>query len=59
MTLTPTVGSAITQYGVVARLVHNITPGRHDVVLSLSQAQPGFILDDQVFGVLDDDVLGF
>lgn len=59
VTITPTVGSAITQYAVVDRIVHNITPGRHDVVLSLSQAQPGFILNDSVFGVLNDDPLGF
>lgn len=59
VTFTPSVGSAITQFGIVDRIQHNATPAAHRVTLSLSQAQPSFILDSSVFGVLDDDVLGF
>lgn len=59
VTVSPSVGSAITQFAVVDRIAHSITPGRHVVTLSMSQAQPSFILDNTTFGQLDDDVLGF
>jgi hypothetical protein len=59
VSLSPDVGPAITQFAVVDRLVHSIVPGRHVVTLSMSQAQPSFILDDTTFGQLDDDLLGF
>lgn len=59
VTVSPAVGSAITQFAVVDRIAHSITPGRHVVTLSMSQAQPSFILDNTTFGQLDDDVLGF
>lgn len=59
VTWTPTVGSAITQFASLDRIEHQITPGRHNVRLSMSQAQASFILDSTVFGVLDEDALGF
>lgn len=59
VTVSPSVGSAITQFAVVDRIAHSITPGRHVVTLFMSQAQPSFILDNTTFGQLDDDVLGF
>jgi hypothetical protein len=59
VTFTPTVGSAITQYATVDKLDYRLTPARSEVSLSLSQAQPSFILSDAVFGELDDDRLGF
>lgn len=59
VTVSPAVGSAITQFAVVDRIAHSITPGRHLVTLSMSQAQPSLILDNSQFGQLDDDVLGF
>jgi hypothetical protein len=59
VTLTPTVGSAITQYATVDRIAHSLTPGQHTVTLSMSQAQAAFILDSSAFGVLDTDTLGF
>ncbi len=59
VTFTPAVGSAVTQYATLDRVSHSITPGQHVVTLSMSQAQPSFILDDNQFGKLDDDVLGF
>lgn len=59
VTLTPTVGSSITQYATVDRIAHSLTPGQHTVTLSMSQAQAAFILDSSAFGVLDTDTLGF
>jgi hypothetical protein len=41
------------------RIEHTISPASHVVTLSMSQAQPSFILSDAVFGELDDDRLGF
>lgn len=59
VTFTPTVGSAISQFATIDRIAHSITPGQHVVTLSMSQAQPSFILDSSQFGQLDDDILGF
>lgn len=59
VTFTPTVGSAITQFASLDRIEHSITPGRHNVRLSMSEAQASFILDSTTFGVLDEDTLGF
>ena len=59
VTLTPTVGSAITQFATVDRIAHSVTPGAHTVSLAMSQAQAAFILDSSAFGVLDADSLGF
>jgi hypothetical protein len=59
VTLTPTVGSAITQYATVDRIAHSVSPGSHTVSLAMSQAQAAFILDSSAFGVLDTDSLGF
>jgi hypothetical protein len=59
VTFTPTVGSAITQYAVLDRISHNISPGEHNVTLTMSRAEASFILDSSLFGQLDDDQLGF
>jgi hypothetical protein len=59
VTFTPKVGSAITQYATVDRIAHAVTPGTHALTLTLSRAEPGFILDSSLFGSLDDDSLGF
>lgn len=59
VTFTPTVGSAITQFASLDRIEHTITPANHRVRLSMSRAQASFILDSTIFGVLDDDALGF
>jgi hypothetical protein len=59
VTFSPAVGSAVTQYATLDRVSHSITPAQHVVTLSMSQAQPSFILDSSIFGQLDDDVLGF
>ena len=59
VTIAPAVGSAITQFAVVDRINHSITPAQHVVTLAMSQAQPSFILDNTTFGQLDDDSLGF
>ena len=53
------VGSAISQFVTIDAIEHALVPGRHDVTLTLSEAVAAFILDDLVFGVLDDDRLGF
>lgn len=59
VTFSPTVGSAVTQFATIDRIAHQITPGEHVVILSMSEAQPSFILNDATFGQLDDDKLGF
>jgi hypothetical protein len=59
VTFTPSVGSAVTQYATIDRIEHSVLPSEHVVTLSMSQAQPSFILSDAVFGELDDDRLGF
>lgn len=59
VTLSPAVGSAITQDLTLDRVEHSISPGSHVVTLSMSQAQAAFILDSLTFGELDDDQLGF
>lgn len=58
VTISPAVGSAISQSASLDRIVHNITPASHVMTLSMSEAQPGFILDSNIFGQLDDDQLG-
>lgn len=59
VTFTPAVGSAITQYATLDRIEHTISPASHVVTLSMSQAQPSFVLDSSLFGILDTDRLGF
>lgn len=58
VSLSPSVGPAITQFASVDRVSHSSDPGRHVVSLSLSEAQPAFILDSAAFGVLDSSRLG-
>lgn len=58
VTVAPTVGSAITQFATIDRIVHNITPAGHTMTLAMSEAQPGFVLNNNQFGELDDDQLG-
>lgn len=59
VTRTYTTGSPlqVTQYYAVERLTHTITAAEHRVVIGLFNASIVFqlILDDAVFGVLDDD----
>jgi hypothetical protein len=53
------IGSAITQIVSIDGISHEATPSMHSVTFDLSQTLAAFILDDAVFGVLDDDILGF
>lgn len=59
VTLSPSVGPTISQYASLDRIVHNITPAAHVMTLSMSETFPGFILNDSLFGQLNDDLLGF
>lgn len=59
VTFTPSVGSAISQFATIDRINHSISPGSHTVTLSMSEAQPSFILNNSNFGQLNDDQLGF
>ena len=59
VTFSPAAGSAVSQFANVDRIEHNITPGSHTVSLSMSQAQPSFVLDSSDFGILDTNTLGF
>lgn len=55
------IGDTQTQYVTVDGIGHDAGRGgtEHTVTLSLAQAQPGFILDDPVWGVLDTSRLAF
>jgi hypothetical protein len=53
------IGSAISQIVSIDKISHQALPDRHDVTFTLSETLAAFILDDAVFGVLDDDILGF
>ena len=53
------IGSAISQIVSIDQISHQALPDRHDVTFTLSETLAAFILDDAVFGVLDDDILGF
>lgn len=53
------VGSAITQYLTIEGIEHQADPATHFVTFTLSQAQASFQLDSAIFGVLDEDRLGF
>lgn len=59
VTHTPAVGDPIVQFAAVDRISHSITPGGHYVTITMSQAQPSFLLDSDEFGVLDTSTLGF
>jgi hypothetical protein len=53
------VGTAISQYAVIEQIEHRSTPQEHRVTFTLSKTTASFILDDPIWGVLDDDRLGF
>jgi len=53
------IGSAIQQFVTIDAIEHSITPGRHDMSLTLSETLAAFILDSTTFGVLDSNNLGF
>jgi len=59
VTWTPNgVGTALSQYVGIDEIRHEAVPGRYLVTFSMSAQQVGFILDDAIFGVLDNDILG-
>jgi hypothetical protein len=43
----------------IDQISHEISIDSHDVTFTLSEALAAFILDDALFGVLDEDILGF
>jgi hypothetical protein len=53
------VGSAITQYLTIEGIEHQADPATHFVTFTLSQAQASFQLDSAIFGVLDEDRIGY
>ena len=53
------IGDPISRYVSIDSIEHEISPATHRVTFGLSQTVGAFILDSLVFGVLDDDVLGF
>ena len=57
----PSTGAAISQFATLDRIDHSFTRAEpnHVVTLSMSQAQPSFILDSVLFGALDASTLGF
>ena len=60
VTWTPnSIGSAISQIVTVDQIAHDAAPDRHDVTFTMSETIAAFILDDAIYGVLDDDILGF
>ena len=60
VTWTPnSIGSAISQIVTVDQIAHDAAPDRHDVTFTMSETIAAFILNDAIYGVLDDDILGF
>ena len=60
VTWTPNgIGDPISQSVIVDAIAHDASPAEHRVTFTLSQAISAFVLDSALFGVLDDDVLGF
>ena len=53
------VGSAISQYLTIEGIEHQADPATHFVTFTLSQAQASFQLDSAIFGVLDEDRIGY
>jgi len=54
------IGSAIDQYALITGITHRTNSISHSVTIGLSTLDyANFILDDSVFGQLDDDRLGF
>jgi hypothetical protein len=60
VTWTPNnIGSAISQIVTVDRIEHEAAPDRHNVTFTMSETIAAFILNDSIYGVLDEDILGF
>jgi len=53
------IGDAIDRYVAIDSIEHEISPSQHRMVFGLSQTIGAFVLDSDVFGELDDDILGF
>lgn len=53
------IGDPISRFVAVDAIEHEIQPQQHRMRVRLSQTIGAFILDSPVFGVLDDDILGF
>ena len=53
------IGAVVSQIVSIDQISHEISIDSHDVTFTLSEALAAFILDDSIFGVLDDDILGF
>ena len=53
------VGSVVTQIVSIDGISHQATPSAHIVTFDLSQTLAAFILDDAIFGILDEGILGF
>jgi len=60
VTWTPnSIGSAISQVVTVDQIEHQAAPDRHNVTFTMSETIAAFILDNTIYGQLDDDILGF
>jgi hypothetical protein len=59
VSLSPPVGPTITQYATIDRIDHSISPASHVMTLSMSEASASFLLDSLLFGLLDENTLGF
>jgi hypothetical protein len=53
------VGTAISQYSTIEQIEHRATPEEHRITFTLSKTTASFILDDLIFGTLDNNSLGF
>lgn len=53
------IGAPISQYLTIEGIEHRADPGQHFVTFTLSETQAALQLNSSVFGVLDDDRLGF
>jgi hypothetical protein len=53
------IGAVVSQIVSIDQISHEISIDSHDVTFTLSEALAAFILDDALFGVLDEDILGF
>ena len=61
ITFTPNqIGSAISRFGQVISINHDVKPGNHQVTFGVGSLQYSFlVLDDVGFGILDVNALGF
>lgn len=53
------IGTQIVQFLVIDQIEHEITPELHKVTLQVSETQVAFVLNDPIFGVLDENIYGF